>query len=316
MSKTKKRLTMLIGSVAVALIAVLVSVMIFTKCFGVFSFQQRKNVKLYFLDSTLSKLSSEEQTIVTDEGDVLYKMVSLLIKGPDNTVENKRAIPENTKIISIARKGNLATVDFSKDFYSSYTANDMLAAFTVVYTLCGTDGIEQVSVLVEGEPLVDTDKKPLGALAKDDIVNESDPIVKQDTIELVLYFPNSDATKLMRETRNVVQSDNVSTPQLIITELMRDSSLGMHDTLFPENTKLLSVETKDSVCFVNFSKEFLNKRSNGESEEIISVYAVVNSLTEIDGVSKVQFLIEGQKVENYGDMILSQPFERNENIIS
>lgn len=97
---------------------------------------------------------------------------------------------------------------------------------------------------------------------------------------------------------------------------MRDSASGMHDSLFPANAKLLSVETKDSVCFVNFSKEFLNKRADGESEEIITVYAIVNSLTELDDITKVQFLIEGQKVENYGDMIFSQPFERNENIIA
>lgn len=316
MSKLKRVVISVAGTGIIVILCALVVLLIQTRVFGWFSHSEKQNVKLYFLDATLSKLSSEEQIVSKDETDILYSMVQLLIKGPENTVENRRAIPQDTKIISLSKKGNLATVDFSKEFYSAYTANDMLAAFTVVYTLCGVSGIDQVSVLVEGEPLVDTDKKPLGALAKDDIVNESDPVKKQDIAELVLYFPNSDATKLVREQRSVVRSDNISNTQLVISELMRDSASGMHDSLFPANAKLLSVETKDSVCFVNFSKEFLNKRADGESEEIITVYAIVNSLTELDDITKVQFLIEGQKVENYGDMIFSQPFERNENIIA
>lgn len=316
MSRAKRNILAVVGALIIVFVCVFCAVLVQTKVFGLFSNTQKRTVKLYFLDTTLSKLSSEEQIVTDDDSDILYKMVQLLIKGPDNTVENKRAIPENTKVISLGRKGNLVTVDFSRDFYSDRTADDMLAAFTVVYTLCGVEQIEQVSILVEGEPLVDTDKKPLGALAKDDIVNEADPVSKNNTVEIALYFPNTDATKLVKETRIVAQNDNTSLPQLVINELMRDSASVMHDALFPENVKLLSVETKDTVCFVNLSKEFLNKRADGESEEIVSVYAIVNSLTELEGITKVQFLIEGQKVENYGDMIFSQPFERNENIVS
>ena len=48
----------------------------------------------------------------------------------------------------------------------------------------------------------------------------------------------------------------------------------------------------------------------------MTVYAIVNSLTELDDIKKVQFLIDGQKVENYGSVIFSEPFERNENIVA
>ena len=262
------------------------------------------------------KVYLKEQKISVKAGDTLYKMVELLIKGPENTVSNKRAIPESTKILSLTRKGSLATVDFSSEFNSGSTADDMLAAFTVVYTLCNVDGIGQVSVLVEGEPLVDTDKKPLGALAKNDIVNESDRTETQNTVELKLYFPHSDSTKLVSETRQAVHNDNISAPQLIINELMRNSQTGSHAKLIPDNAKLLSVETKDSTCFVNFSKEFTDSRSEDDADEVMTIYAIVNSLTELSEIKKVQFLIEGQKVENFGSVIFSQPFERNENIIT
>lgn len=316
MSKTKKRLISFLGILSIIIIFTLVILFVHTKFFGVFSGTEKQTVKLYFLDTTLSKLSFEEQSVVKSDGDNLYNIVRLLIKGPENNVENKRAIPENTKILSLTRKGSLATVDFSSEFNTGSTADDMLAAFTVVYTLCGVDGINQVSILVAGEPLVDTDKKPLGALAKNDIVNENDHIEKQNTIELTLYFPNLDSTKLIRETRSVVQNDNISTAQLIVSELMQDSASGAHDTLIPKNAKLSSIETKDSTCFVNFSKEFIDRKSEEDANEIMTIYAIVNSLTELNDIKKVQFLIEGQKVENYGSVIFSQPFERSENIIA
>ncbi len=313
-----KRLVLsLLSAAAVFIISLFILILVHTDFFGALNSGKKTQVKLYFLDSTLSRLSFEEKKIPEDDPDKLFTMINLLIKGPDNTVENKRAIPKDTKILSLGRKGNLVTVDFSSSFNSGQTADDMLAAFTVVYTLCGIDGIEQVSILVEGEPLVDTDKKPLGALSKSDIVNENEAGALNNTLALTLYFPNSDLTKLLRETRDVLVNDNISTAQLIINELMHDSQKGTSGFLFPKNTKLLSVETKNSTCFVNFSEDFIARRLGEEApNEVLSVYAVVNSLTELEEIKKVQFLIEGQKVEDFGSIKLSQPFERNENIIA
>lgn len=316
MNKLKKNLILYLGSFFIILASVLILIVISTNGFGIFNQNKKEVVNLYFLDSTLSKLIKEEQKVDISNGDRLYNIVSLLIKGPENIMENKRAIPEGTKILSLTRKGSLATVDFSSEFKSGMAASDMLAAFTVVYSLCDFDGIEQVSVFVEGEPLVDTDKKPLGALAKDDIVNEGDEIKKQDTVELTLYFPSSDFTSLVKETRKVALNDNTSKAQLIVNELMRGSSDETNIMPIPNNAKLSSIEIKNFTCFVNFSKEFTILPKENEQGEVMTIYAIVNSLTELEEIKNVQFLIDGQKTESFGSVVFNQPFERNESIIS
>ena len=47
----------------------------------------------------------------------------------------------------------------------------------------------------------------------------------------------------------------------------------------------------DGVCYVNLSDSFRNQ--NAEVNEEIVLYSIVNSLSEVQGVSKVQISING-----------------------
>ena len=47
----------------------------------------------------------------------------------------------------------------------------------------------------------------------------------------------------------------------------------------------------------------------------MTVYSIVNSLTEISGVDKVQFLIEGQKKDVFIHLIFNEPFSRDQELI-
>ena len=86
--------------------------------------------------------------------------------------------------------------------------------------------------------------------------------------------------------------------------------------LIPTEAKLISTELKDGVCFVNFSKEFVDKHVAGSSAELLTIYSIVNTLVDLDNVNKVQFLIEGQKVETFGEMIFDEPFTKNESLVA
>ena len=63
---------------------------------------------------------------------------------------------------------------------------------------------------------------------------------------------------------------------------------------------------------VDLSAEFLVKQLESETDAKAAVYSIVNSLAEIETVNKVQFLIDGEKIDNYrGVMDLSKPVEPN-----
>lgn len=272
-----------------------------------------ESVSLYFLDSTKTKLVSETVGIKnSDERSTLETIVNLLIQGPKDSVEKKRAIPADTRLLSVTEEDGIATVDFSGAFYGATDLDNSLAAATVVKTLCETGIVSKVKILVEGLELIDSNKIPFGALGSDDIVDGTSQ-AKNSNVNIELYFADKSGTYLQTEQRSVPQSDKEPIEKIVINELMNGSRTdGLR--LIPVEAKLLSVEVKDGVCFVNFSKDFVEKRTAGSSAELMTIYSIVNTLTELDAIDKVQFLIEGQKVETFGEMVFDEPFTQNDSL--
>ena len=70
------------------------------------------------------------------------------------------------------------------------------------------------------------------------------------------------------------------------------------------------------MATVDFSKELKTKHWGGSTGESMTIMSIVNSLTELPGIEKVQILIEGQKEDTLaGHWDLSSPISRDESII-
>ena len=70
----------------------------------------------------------------------------------------------------------------------------------------------------------------------------------------------------------------------------------------PVGTKIKDVTTTDDgTCYVNLSEEFVLKHTGGEREELLTIYSIVNSLCKLDQIDRVQFLVEGKKLDTYKD---------------
>ena len=67
---------------------------------------------------------------------------------------------------------------------------------------------------------------------------------------------------------------------------------------------------KGSVLWIDFSKEFVQNAKAGDEEKIIK--SIVNTLTELNEISSVKILIEGEEGKGFlnGDINFNSPFER------
>ncbi len=85
--------------------------------------------------------------------------------------------------------------------------------------------------------------------------------------------------------------------------------------LLPADTKVRGVTIKDGLATVDFSREVL--RANvGASGEAMGIESIVNTLTELPGVQKVSFMVEGKVDEGAMDWwghvgLYTQPFSRD-----
>jgi len=139
----------------------------------------------------------------------------------------------------------------------------------------------------------------------------------EKTVEIVLYFADANAEKLIQEKRMVNYETYKNSPARVITEELIKGPLDSKlYSIIPNGTKLLSIEAKDRTIIVNLSKEFVDNHNGGSTGEIMTIYGVVNSLTELKDIDSVEFKIEGEVKEDFkGHMIFNEPFERDEEII-
>ena len=185
---------------------------------------------------------------------------------------------------------------------------------SIVNTLTEIEGVDRVNLRIDGR-YGGSGSEPLGDM-RPAVLDEKGRPVPGRTMKAMLYFSDSDAMYLVSEPREIEIPSGVSAEEAVIDELLAQAHGPMTcGGAIPDDTKLLSVETKSGVCTVNFSKS-LSKTAGGTAAERMAIYSVVNTLTELDWIEKVQFLVEGKKEEIYTHAIFDAPFSRDESIIA
>lgn len=85
--------------------------------------------------------------------------------------------------------------------------------------------------------------------------------------------------------------------------------------IFPKGTKVNGVNLKGDTAIIDLSKEFLSDSNLDGLSAQLRLASLVNTVTEFNGVKKVQFLVNGKKVDSYGGYDLSVPMERMDKLI-
>ncbi len=275
-----------------------------------------EEISLYFAGKSSSNLIYEKYEIVNAKSkkESVEKTMEALLAGPKDK-ENNRAIREGTKLISTSVDNTgKATVNLSREFYNESNIYDILSASSIVKSLCSIKGINSVTILVESMPLVSPTGEELGSLSENDLVFDI-TATEQNEVNVKLYFSDNEAMYFVKENRKINVPTGESAEKLIVAELIKGPTKEKAIKTVPTETKIRSVETKDGICFVNLSNEFITKHSGGSSAEYMTIYSIVNSLTELSHIDKVQFLIEGEKKDTLVHFTLNEPFERDEAMI-
>ncbi|KLU65900.1 sporulation and spore germination [Desulfosporosinus acididurans] len=134
-----------------------------------------------------------------------------------------------------------------------------------------------------------------------------------ETVKLTLYFPNADGSALVPAQRTVEVSN-----QEIIKAMFKELSSppsGLEPPL-PKGTILRSAVVKDGVATLSLSSQFRTNFGGGSDAELMTIYSIVDSITNLPGVQSVQFLLEGQKQDAIlGSLDTSVPLKSNPSLI-
>lgn len=190
---------------------------------------------------------------------------------------------------------------------------EVLVRAAIVKTLTQADNVTRVQILVDGEPLVDGLGETVGWMTADQFIrSDGSEINSYEKVRVKLYFANEEGNKLIAAYREKFYSTNISLERFVVDELLSGPSgriVGLYPTIHPD-TKILSVMTKDGICYVNLGADFANGVNNVTAE--VAIYSIVNSLTELPNVHHVQILVNGAVPAGFSNA----SFERNLKLVT
>lgn len=275
-------------------------------------------IKVYFADYDKGGLVAENIPVdsqkVTTEREKTQFVIQALAKGSQTAAIQTST---NMHVKEGLLNERLAYVVFDKDYKQLNSAEQIGIRASLVYSLTELDFIEGVEFFVGDTPLTDITGKPIGPVSRGDIVlnilNPNPPT----TIQIVtLYFTRADNKKLIKEQREIQVNNSIALEKYVIEELIKGPATeGLLPTI-PKETKINDVNTKEGVCQVDLSFDVKSKHFTTPESKTFMIYSIVNSLTELPGIQKVAFLIDGKKeIEFSKDIDLSEFFERKESLI-
>ncbi len=253
--------------------------------------------------------------------DLIKEFIKELQKAP-SSVNCKTTIPETIMIkdFVLTDEGQL-TINFDGNYKGLSGISEILHRAAIVKTLSQVEGVTYIEFYVNGQPLINSNEKPIGFMTKDTFIDNTGGRVKHNQeITMTLYFANKKGNGLVDTRITKVYDGTVSMEQMIIEQLIMGPSViqgTTEGTLYPsvpEKTKLIKVTSKDGVCYVNLSAEFLEKIPDITDE--VAIYSVVNSLAEVPNITKVKFTIDGEELKKYRENIpFDGFFERNLDLV-
>ena len=269
--------------------------------------------KIYYLNSSMTKLAPQEYRTDTREQEALIEELMNRFLNVPNDVDSQVALPDKVGYLGCRQEDRVLFLDFDGGYGSKPNMNatrEILCRAALTKTMTQIEGIDYISIYVADQPLLDSYGNPVGVMADSDFIEGISDINSYEKSQLQLFFADGTGEYLVRESREVVHSINTSLERLIVEELIEGPQTEGHYQTLPADTKLLNVSLNENICYINFDSAFLNNTL--EVKEYIPIYSIVNSLSEISTVSKVQITVNGSQDVMFRDTIsLNTQFERN-----
>jgi germination protein M len=245
--------------------------------------------------------------------DLLHEALKLLTADPksDTLISS---FPSNVHITSYNLSDGVLDVYLTAGYSEMSVADKSCARCCLVYTLTSLDEVDSVNIYQEGTLL----EKGLKA---DMMLTENNDTGEYEE-EITLYFPDSAMKALAAEKRQLTVASTKPLEQYVIEELFKGTQAAAGGTdgnenkqLMPEGTRLNSVKTEKGLCVVDFSEEFYKNRPLTSAEERLLLYSIVNSLTQLEGIDRVQITVGGEILPLYTYIDIGKPLTRAEEFI-
>jgi len=283
------------------------------------------NTVLYFVSPDGRFILPEVRTIKYTGEQYIETLIQELKNGPRNTAAMKSPLKADAELLREPVLKEISGGRLALELYFPQSpvqpgyldASEMISYAALVYTITGfMPYVNTVEIYVAGHRVDKVgDTRFFGGMRRADyagLIGSSAPV----------YFGDKTSDLLVEVQRNMEQgkvwSARARVLELLAGPLEED---GAHVwPLMPPGVTaddIPSVDVYGDTAYVDLSARFKQACAGMTAKsEMLLVYSIVNTITAMDGISKVQFTVGGKQVDKLaGYLCLSDPLLRNYGII-
>lgn len=167
------------------------------------------------------------------------------------------------------------------------------------------------------QQIEDDELRPVSSI----LLSEEDARRLNEKIPAHLYFSDQDGTRLVGEIRYLSMEDAKQGTDVLASTLVKElvngpSNSNLKPTL-PDGASLRSpVTIEGRTAIVDMTKEFIDNHPGGKEAEEMTIFSIVNTLTELKDIETVKFQINGKTQKDFkGSFRFDNEFPRNESLI-
>lgn len=269
---------------------------------------------IYYLNTATTKLVPREyEAEATDKEALVDELMEQFLHVPKE-LDCQAALIDKVAYQGSRQEEQVLYLYFDVNYTGMKPEREILCRAALTRTLTQIPGVDYINIYCGDQPLMDRQGNPVGMLASTDFIMNTSNVNAYEKTELTLYFADETGNKLLEEKREVVHNINTSLEQLVVEQLIAGPGQeGRHPTLLSD-CKILSLSVTDNVCYINFDSAFLN--TSLPVSEYVPIYSIVDSLSEMTTVTKVQIMVNGSQNVMFRDVIsLNTPFEKSQDYI-
>lgn len=265
-------------------------------------------VPLFFADKNQSLILPEARQLSVSPKraeECIRAAIFLMMNGPVNTSDFRQTLSADLLVQSVRVAGDHMTIDLSRSPATNLLSQEQLAYGAMTMTIRFLyPQLSAITFTVNGQPVATAD------------------YAQMIGCNTTLYLTKQDTGSLTPVTR-AIPIAQYNDPAATIRQLLlgpTDADGQAIQTVFPQGlgeNDLLSCRIVGNTAVVDFRRSFYEQAKDMDAAaESLMVYAMVNSLSNIEQVMQVQFLIEGQRFPSVaGHIDYSRPLIPNPGLI-
>ncbi len=269
--------------------------------------EETYDIKIYAMNNDETELTHHGYNFGSTETATRIEEVWTQLRISDKGGDYFAAVSKSAPLMNwtLSEKGVL-TCYFGSEYHSMKSTVEILSRAAIVKSFCQLPEVFGVEFIVADEAL-SINNSIVGIMTEELFL--MDVGLSGTQIDVVLFFASVDKSGMIGQDYTL-HSDETHTIEWMVVEALIDGPEG-NDVLqtVPGGTKVNRVTTKDSICYVDLSKEFMEYLTEVPPE--LTVYSIVNSLCNLGNVNSVVITIDGETTSNYLSVDISTILEQN-----